>query len=85
MLVVRGIRLQSNNTDGTLTSIGTFIKRTVVLKRGGGATHLGRLLLVHPYELLAVILNPTEFLKNKIIINLSDSVDNIMIMSLQGA
>ena len=27
------IRLQSNNTDGTLTSIGTFIKRTVVLKR----------------------------------------------------
>ncbi len=28
---------------------------------------MGRLLLVHPYELLAVILNPTEFLKNKIL------------------
>ena len=26
---------------------------------------MGRLLLVHPYELLAVILSPTEFLKRK--------------------
>ena len=35
---------------------------------GGGATHVGRLLLVQPYEPLAVILNPTEVLKKKMMI-----------------
>ena len=49
-------------------SVSSFIIVDMVVRWLGGATHLGRLLLVHPYELLAVILNPTEFLKKKMVV-----------------
>jgi hypothetical protein len=43
---------------------------------------LGRLLLVHPYELLAVILNPTEFLKKKKIIIIIIIIITIIITTI---